>query len=117
MRKQMALKRGTVPGRARVPDFAGNPGLERKMVQDIRAALVADGCKPAGTSLVANKKRDQVTDAGWESDLTSLVARSLPHSVGGANRPVTKRVILETLIAEVDDLGEVCAWIYEIETT
>jgi hypothetical protein len=117
MRKHRPLKLGTVPARSEVPNFKRNTRLERKLVQDIRAALVADGCKPCGTSLVANKKRDQVKDVDWESDLTSIVARSVPHTVRGVNRPVTKRVILETLVAEVDDLGEVCAWLYEIETT
>ena len=64
-----------------------------------------------------------VRDPHWERDLTQLVEKAVPHpcvgmtTVSGSDLYVvtTINIKLDTLRPEVDDNGEVCAWIYEYE--
>lgn len=64
-----------------------------------------------------------VRDPDWQRDLAQLVTRATPHMImdtvydgaSGTQLLVAKTVSvkLATLTAEVDENGEVCAWIYE----
>ena len=57
-------------------------------------------------------------DPGWQKDIAQLVARCTPHRIAGYDSTglwvtETVSVQLATVRAEVDDNGEVCAWMYE----
>lgn len=59
-----------------------------------------------------------IRDPAWDRDLSQLVARCVPHAIveinaAGLSAVVTVAIKLDTLIAEVDDNGEVCCWMYE----
>jgi len=71
-------------------------------------ALNAMGVKPNGTG------RGRVKDPEWNADITQLVARSTPHQIFDSDgAPVIVSVKLDTINIEVDDEGEVVAWLYE----
>lgn len=78
----------------------------------VNDALAANDCNCNGHALGAQR------DPFFGSDISELVLRSEPHLIYGMNDDgtpweATVQVKLETLTAEVDDNGEVMAWIYE----
>ena len=57
-------------------------------------------------------------DEYWGADISELICRCTPHQVESRDNQgnivkATVRIKLETLTAEIDDQGEICAWIYE----
>ena len=62
-----------------------------------------------------------VRDPEWAKDLGQLVRRAEPHPFSfidqsGLAVVTTVQIKLDTIQVEIDDRGEVCAWIYEIPT-
>lgn len=57
-------------------------------------------------------------DSYFGADMSQLVMRTLPHTIwhqtpAGLLVPEVTHILLETLEADVDEWGEVCAWIYQ----
>ena len=74
----------------------------------ISAALTALNLKPNGT------ERGAIRDPGFTADLAKLTTRSNPHDRTGPDGVTgTVSIKLDTLVVEVDDNDEVCAWRYE----
>ena len=91
-----------------VPDGPGrdNAILSRKNV--LFNALQAHGYKPCGTA------SGKVKDIDWDSDITQLVNRSLPHDIQDEdNNIVSVTLKLATLRVTIDDNDEVVSWQYE----
>ncbi len=96
---------------AALPDFDLETASDDDILDRMAAvsdALESDGCKPNGTCHGAPR------DADFGDDISELVMRSSPHQIfRESGPPLSVRVKLETLQAEVDGEGEVVAWIYE----
>ncbi len=71
------------------------------------------GLVEAGTSLVGKGERLIVRDPSWGGDIAEFIIRSKPHDQTTKAGTRTVSLKLETLQAEVDDFGEICAWIYD----
>ena len=60
-----------------------------------------------------------IHDPEWGADITEIVMRIAPHAIivgktdAGIDVVQTVSLKLDTLRVEVDDYGEICAWIYE----
>ena len=67
-----------------------------------------------------------IRDKDWQKDVSGLISRASPHPIGytewiedaeGIPKPLhlvkQERVKLDTIRVEVDNNGEVCAWLYE----
>jgi len=57
-------------------------------------------------------------DPNWEKDIANIIDRCIPHTIfakAASGLFVAETVIVKpaTIRAEVDDYGEICAWIYE----
>jgi hypothetical protein len=52
-------------------------------------------------------------DEYFAADLQELAARSLPHIIQTIDGPKEVSIDLSSLSCDVDEYGEVCAWIYE----
>ena len=83
-----------------------------ELMDTINHALAVAGCHCNGHA--SGEQRDEY----WGADLSELVARCAPHEVSildvrGQESVSSVRIRLETLRAEIDSNGEVCAWIYE----
>ena len=93
------------------PNAAASTALKNQ----VRGLLRAEQASENGNA------KGLIRDPDWEHDLEDLVSRMTPHEISTFDRttdpptPITKMVSvkLETLKAEIDDNGEVCAWIYE----
>jgi len=62
---------------------------------------------------IAGQPGSGQNDEFWGADIAELVLRSLPHDIWDGSETVSVAVKLDTLQAEFDKLGEICAWIYE----
>jgi len=74
--------------------------------------LLQEKVLPAGTAV------GRIRDQAWERDINQLVSRAAPRLIysqnsGGVWVAENVSVKLSTVQVEVDDLGEVCCWIYE----
>lgn len=104
-------KRGPFPefqGFRPLPEQANLDKVLLDRMETMRQVLYDNQCYPVGT------ESGLLRDADWGADLSELVIRSQPHNiqdVGGSVKEVY--IHLDTLVAEVDDLYEVCAWMYE----
>lgn len=78
----------------------------------LRDGLTAGGCYPAGTKASQEEGGRPVLDPGWGADLGELIIRSEPHEINELGVPKIVAIDLNTLQAEVDRDGEVCAWLY-----
>jgi len=83
--------------------------VRMQLVHDV---LTAQGCKCNGDC------QGSPRDPDWGADISELVSRAVPHEILGTDddgNPTTEMVAikLETLVAEIDSNGEVCAWLYE----
>ena len=77
----------------------------------VRSVLEDNGCKCAGSDFIPN-------DTDWGADISELVCRAIPHEIYSQDLEWNQlvqivSVKLDTLKAEIDSKGEVCAWIYE----
>jgi len=102
-------KVGPFPGLSDVgPLLSGSSAKDRRdLVSRVRGVLQDGGCRPTGTA------REKVRDEGWEADLAQFVLRSVPHTItpeGGTAHQVSLK--LSSLLAIIDDDGEVMAWRY-----
>ena len=73
----------------------------------IRDHLVTEGLTPSCTH------SSQVRDPGWADDLAKIVDRATPHEVIILDQPTIVSLKLDTLVAEYDSNGEICAWMFE----
>lgn len=68
------------------------------------------------------KKSRRVSDPEWDNDLSQFLRQASPHMIEVSHTAAglaimgEVRIDLLTLVAEVDDNGEICCWIYGIPT-
>jgi len=126
----MRKTRGTFPEMALIED--GSPGtitpiaerMEDAEPEDIAVRawemnqILSDAnCNCVGHAKGLHEAPDNPgskhRDEYFAADLQELAARSLIHTIQGFDGPYEVSINLETLTCEVDDEGELCAWIYE----
>ena len=96
-------------------DWTLDTDNQRSLVKAGLHALLVQEQVNAGTAGGGGIARDP----DWDRDLTQLVLRATPHQItrfdqaSGLYVTETVAVILDSLVPEVDDNGQVCAWIYE----
>lgn len=84
--------------------------IDEVMTNADKAAIEADEM---------GRNRQRIRDPLWDRQLTEFVNRAIPHQVQVGVTPAglavmgTSVVKIDSIIAEVDDNGEICCWMYE----
>lgn len=95
-----------------IPPVDGDQDEFLDACQKISDGFSAQGCVEAGTDLCKQNKRERVRDPAWGGDIASFMIRALPHEQSVDKVISIVQLHLETLVAEVDDLDELCTWRY-----
>ena len=75
-------------------------------IKTICDCIEAEGCKPVRSSI------GKPIDPGFRKDIRTIVEMSFDHDRMVAGVMTSCCVDLSTLICEMDDLDEVCCWMY-----
>ena len=78
----------------------------------LRDCLINEGCRCNGN------KDGTERDPDWGADISELICRTMPHNItvidgNGGVLEQSVSVKLDTLRAEIDSNGEICAWLYQ----
>ena len=91
----------------------GLEGVDQlELASELAESLISAGCYPLGTQSVLDGRGGFIVDPDWGSDLGEFIARAEPHEKEVDGKAVRVSLKLDTLKAEVDGHGEVCAWVY-----